>query len=144
MITAHSICARFSLRNYQQATTDSLSRNESPVIRSLLLGFPVLYGRVVYQRVATDPDTIFTPNQLAEHLRVLSGGSTPIGARRLRAEIRAGRLRASRVGSWNWIRFGDFLQWFDSMQVEAESSVTDRVEQRVKMQLRREGKLGGI
>ena len=95
----------------------------------------------MYRRAATDPDTLLTPNQLAERLRALSDGATPIGVKRLRAEIRAGRLRASRVGSWHWIRYGDFLDWFESMQVEAEPSVEDRVEKRVKMQIHRESEL---
>ncbi len=90
------------------------------------------------RKAATDPDTLLTPNQLAQHLRTLSGGASPIGVKRLRAEIRAGRLRASRVGYWNWIRFGDFLDWLEAMQIQPEPTVEDRVDQRVKKQLRRE------
>lgn len=92
----------------------------------------------MHRNAATDPDTLLTPNQLVEHLRTLSGGATPIGVKRLRAEIRAGRLRAARIGSWNWVRFGDFLDWLEQMQIEIEPSVEQRVEQRVKVQIHRE------
>ena len=88
-----------------------------------------------------DPDAIFTPNQLCERLRVLSGGANPIGVKHLRAEIRAGRLRASRVRSWTWIRFGDFLDWFEEQRIDTKLSVADRVDRRVKMQIHREGQL---
>ena len=67
----------------------------------------------------TDPDATFTPNQLVEHLRALSGGAAPIGAKRLRSEIHAGRLKAARVGSWYRIRWQDFCDWFEKQTVEA-------------------------
>ena len=96
------------------------------------------------QRIpATDPDTLFTPNQLVARLRVLSGGKRSIGIKRIRTDIRSCRLRASRGGSWNWIRWGDFLDYLESMQVKAEPTVERRVEQRVKARLRRENDLGG-
>ena len=92
---------------------------------------------------ATDPDATFTPNQLVDHLRALSGGASPIGVKRIRVEIHAGRLRAARVGTWYWIKFSDFLAWLDDMRVEPDPSTQGRVESRVSAQLRREDRIGG-
>ena len=98
-------------------------------------------GFVLTRTPATDPDATFTPNQLSQHLRRISGGASPIGPKRIRVEIHAGEMKASLVGSWYRIRWGDFLDYLERKRVQPEPSVKDRVDQRVDAQLRRESRV---
>ena len=42
----------------------------------------------------------------------------PIGPEKIRTAIRTGSLKASRIGTWNRIRWSDFLAWLDATQVD--------------------------
>ena len=81
---------------------------------------------------ATDPDATFTPNALTAHLRKLSGGALPIGSKTILRAIRRGELKASRAGSWNRIRWADFLEYLETTRVRPTPSGADRADARLR------------
>ena len=92
------------------------------------------------------PSAILTPRALVARLRELSGERrAPIGERAIRRAVRAGHLRAARIGNRDLIQWSDYLAWYGSLIPEPVALPPDRaaqIEADVTATIRRERERG--